>query len=170
MGGTINSLHAHIKAVRCHKLFGDDIDFKLAASLGAASEQAASETGFKSLSVSICEVRSPVPSHGQPWEPGTLWPFLMSPLSLGDIQTLAHIQESQHPERLVPMQEVVALQATASCSPAQLPQAAAPHALPQDFHSLIARAEQQAEKETVLLDVRNFYETRIGRFSKVRGP
>lgn len=68
------------------------------------------------------------------------------------------------------MQEVIALQSTASCSPAQLPKAAAPHALPQDFHSIIARAEQQADKETVLLDVRNFYETRIGRFQKVPSP
>ena len=97
VGGTLDSLHAHIKAVRGHDLFGDDIDFKLAASQGAASEQAASETGFKSLSVSICEVTSPSPSHGESWEPGKILPSVMSPL--GNLQTVAHFQELQHPER-----------------------------------------------------------------------
>ena len=65
VGGSLDSLHAHITAVRCHDLFGDDIDFKLAVSRGAASRQAMSETGFESLSVSICEVSSPTPlTHG----------------------------------------------------------------------------------------------------------
>ena len=84
MGGTLDSLRAHINAVRCHDLFGDAIDFKLAASHGAASEQAASETGFKSLSVSICEVTSPTPSHEVPWGPGTIRPSVISPLFLGN--------------------------------------------------------------------------------------
>ena len=61
IGGSLASLRIHIKAVRCHELFGDDIDFKLAASSGAASDQAAAETGFKSLSVSICEVSCLLP-------------------------------------------------------------------------------------------------------------
>lgn len=56
---------------------------------------------------------------------------------------------------------------TNSCSPAQRCQAAAPHASPQQFHSIIAGAEDCPEKETVLLDVRNHYEARIGRFQKV---
>ena len=52
----LDSLHAHVRAVRGNELFGDGIDFKLAASGGAASDQAAAETGFKSLSVALCEV------------------------------------------------------------------------------------------------------------------
>ena len=68
------------------------------------------------------------------------------------------------------MQEVVTLCSPISCSPAQLSQAAAPHALPHEFHRIIARAEQHTEKETVLLDVRNYYETRIGCFQKVHSP
>ena len=69
VGGSLDSLHAHITAVRCHDLFGDDIDFKLAASRGPASEQAVSETGFGSLSVSICEVmgRSPQYTNLEAW-------------------------------------------------------------------------------------------------------
>ena len=59
VGGSLESLHDHIRAVRCHDQFGDDIDFKLAESQGASSEQAASETGFRSLSVSVCEVTNP---------------------------------------------------------------------------------------------------------------
>ena len=57
-----------------------------------------------------------------------------------------------------------------SCNPAELLEAAAPHASPQAFHEMIARAEQQPDKETVLLDVRNHYETGIGLFQKVRCP
>jgi hypothetical protein len=57
-----------------------------------------------------------------------------------------------------------------SCNRAELLEAAAPHASPQAFHDMIARAEQQADKETVLLDVRNYYETSIGLFQKVRFP
>lgn len=57
-----------------------------------------------------------------------------------------------------------------SSNPAEVLEAAAPHASPQAFHDIIARAEQQADKETVLLDVRNHYETSIGHFQKVSCP
>ena len=57
-----------------------------------------------------------------------------------------------------------------SSNPAELLKAAAPHASPQAFHDMIAGAEQQADKETVLLDVRNHYETSIGLFQKVQCP
>ena len=42
--------------MRSHELFGEDIDFKLAASDGAASDLAALETRFNDLTVSVCEV------------------------------------------------------------------------------------------------------------------
>ena len=58
LGGSLGALREHIRAVRFHKLFGDDIDFKLAASDGAASDQAALETRFNALTVSVCEVNS----------------------------------------------------------------------------------------------------------------
>ena len=56
---------------------------------------------------------------------------------------------------------------TNSCSPAQGSQAAAPHASSQQFHRIMAGAQDCPEKETVLLDVRNHYEACIGRFQKV---
>ena len=56
LGGALGALQEHVRAVRSHDLFGDDIDFKLAASNGAASDQAASETHFDALAVSVCEV------------------------------------------------------------------------------------------------------------------
>ena len=93
----------------------------------------------------------------------------MKPLyGYGNDAAISAIRGSRELECMA--QEVVALHSTASCSPSQLPQAAAPHALPQEFHNIIARAEQQSSKETVLLDVRNYYETRIGRFQKVHRP
>lgn len=58
LGGSLGALREHIRAVRSHELFGDDIDFKLAASDGAASDQAALETRFYALTVSVCEVIS----------------------------------------------------------------------------------------------------------------
>jgi predicted sulfurtransferase len=57
-----------------------------------------------------------------------------------------------------------------SSKPARPFEAAAPYASPQAFHDILARANQQADKETVLLDVRNHYETGIGRFQKVCCP
>ena len=48
--------------------------------------------------------------------------------------------------------------------PAQLPAAAAPHVPPQAWHALL---ESASGEDTVLLDVRNRYETRVGHFRKV---
>ena len=45
----------------------------------------------------------------------------------------------------------------------ELAGAAAAHLSPQDFHALLERSSDEA----VLLDVRNLYETRVGRFSRV---
>lgn len=56
VGGSMAALEAHIGAVKGHKLLGHDIDFKLARSPGPRSSQAAEETGFTSLSVSLCKV------------------------------------------------------------------------------------------------------------------
>jgi predicted sulfurtransferase len=53
--------------------------------------------------------------------------------------------------------------------PAELARSAAPHVSPADFHQLLKEAELgESEKETVLLDTRNIYETRIGHFMVVR--
>lgn len=68
------------------------------------------------------------------------------------------------------MQEVVAGSFKGSSAPAKLPQATAPHVTPQRFHDILAEAEKQPERETVLLDVRNHYETRVGCFHRVRSP
>ena len=59
VGGSMAALRAHIDAVHQHHLLGSDIDFKLASSPGPSSTQAARETGFQSLTVSICQVSSP---------------------------------------------------------------------------------------------------------------
>lgn len=50
------ALQTHIDAVKKHSLLGHDIDFKLAASPGPRSPQAAQESGFTSLSVTLCKV------------------------------------------------------------------------------------------------------------------
>ncbi len=67
---------------------------------------------------------------------------------------------------------------------------AAPHLTPQQFHDMLlhsvpattdtqtgpdtegapTQSRTGAEKETVLLDARNVYETRVGHFAKVRTP
>lgn len=57
------ALEAHIKAVRAHSLLGNEIDFKLAPSSGPRSPQAAEETGFTCLSVTLCKVIHPVVPH-----------------------------------------------------------------------------------------------------------
>ena len=46
----------HITAVQQHPLLGADIDFKLAPSPGPRSPEAAAETGFTSLAVTLCKV------------------------------------------------------------------------------------------------------------------
>ena len=51
------ALHEHIAAVQQHPLLGTDIDFKLAVSPGPRSAQATAETGFSTLTVSLCKVR-----------------------------------------------------------------------------------------------------------------
>ena len=50
---------------------------------------------------------------------------------------------------------------------AELPQRAARHASPAEFHALLDAAGQ-LPKSTVLLDARNIYESRIGKFHAVR--
>ena len=65
-----------------------------------------------------------------------------------------------------PAQEVVSLGGTLP-GPHALAAAAAPHVTPQAFHALLASARDEPGR-TVLLDVRNLYETRIGRMRAVR--
>jgi predicted sulfurtransferase len=66
------------------------------------------------------------------------------------------------------LQEVVSLGGP-MVHPAELARSAAPHVCPADFHQLLQEAQQgQSDKETVLLDTRNIYETRIGHFLVVR--
>ena len=65
-------------------------------------------------------------------------------------------------------QEVVALGGDAQMGPEELKEATAPHVSPQQFHSLLGKSTQDSTKDTVLLDVRNLYETRVGHFDKVR--
>ena len=67
-----------------------------------------------------------------------------------------------------PLQEVVSLGVRGSLNPAKLQQSAAPHASPRHFHEMLARAEEDSDMGTLLLDVRNHYETRIGCFQAVR--
>ena len=65
--------------------------------------------------------------------------------------------------RTCPVQEVVALGGPQH-PPAQLVAAAAPHVPPHQWHALL---EAASGDDTVLLDVRNRYETRVGHFRKV---
>ncbi len=51
--------------------------------------------------------------------------------------------------------------------PQELEKTTAPHVSPQLFHDLLDQSGESSPKETVLLDVRNLYETRIGHFHKV---
>ncbi|BDA43290.1 probable thiosulfate sulfurtransferase/rhodanese-like domain-containing protein at N-terminal half [Coccomyxa sp. Obi] len=117
VGGSMAALRAHIDAVHQHHLLGTGIDFKLASSSGPSSTQAARETGFQSLTVSMC-------------------------------------------------QEVVALGDGPVSDPQELEKTTAPHVSPQLFHDLLDQSKEGSSKETVLLDVRNLYETRIGHFHK----
>jgi len=64
-------------------------------------------------------------------------------------------------------QEVVAFGAGPHMSPEELKVATAPHLTPQQFHDLLDQSSGDAFKKIVLLDVRNLYETRVGRFDKV---
>lgn len=68
------------------------------------------------------------------------------------------------------LQEVVSIGVAGGgphLSPRELEANAAPHVSPQQFHALL---EQVSDKQhpTLLLDVRNLYETRVGHFAKVR--
>ncbi len=58
------ALRDHIAGVERHALLGTGIDFKLASSPGPSSSQAARETGFDSLAVTICQVTSLLTSSG----------------------------------------------------------------------------------------------------------
>ena len=66
------------------------------------------------------------------------------------------------------LQEVVSLGVRGSLNSAKLQQSAAPHASPRHFHEMLAKAEEDSDMGTLLLDVRNHYETRIGSFQAVR--
>lgn len=97
VGGALSALREHIQAVRSHELFGDDIDFKLAASSGAASVQAAIETGFTALSVTVCEVLQFTPN----WDPCWLIPEATTKASgmrlhVWELDRLLHIELRQH--------------------------------------------------------------------------
>lgn len=65
-----------------------------------------------------------------------------------------------------PVQEVVSMGAFEHPDPTALEAAVAPHVAPQQFHTLLEQAADE-QKPTVLLDVRNLYETRVGHFAKV---
>ncbi len=59
LGGRIAALKAHMQQLRALPLFQScDIDFKLASSGGALSDQVQAETGFTTLQVRQCKVRS----------------------------------------------------------------------------------------------------------------
>ena len=60
-------------------------------------------------------------------------------------------------------QEVVATGGLPGPPVDELAGATATHLSPQDFHAMLERSGDEA----VLLDVRNLYETRVGRFSRV---
>ena len=64
------------------------------------------------------------------------------------------------------MQEVVAL-GKSVCSVGELPVMAGRHASPRQFHAMLDSAAMHS-KPTVLLDARNMYESRIGRFEAVQ--
>ncbi len=64
-------------------------------------------------------------------------------------------------------QEVVALGGSTQMGLEELKEATALHVSPQQFHSLLDQSVEDSTKETVLLDVRNLYETRVGHFDKV---
>ena len=64
------------------------------------------------------------------------------------------------------MQEVVAL-GKSFCSVRDLPALAGRHASPSEFHAMLDEASMLS-KPTVLLDARNIYESRIGRFEAVQ--
>ena len=53
--------------------------------------------------------------------------------------------------------------------PSELASLAAPHVSPARFHELLEAATTgRTDREVILLDARNIYETRIGRFMVVR--
>ena len=56
VGGTLASLSEHIALATDHPLLGGEIDYKLALSPGPRSLQAAQESGFTMLSVTLCKV------------------------------------------------------------------------------------------------------------------
>ena len=57
LGGELRALEQHVQQVEGHAVFADRaIDFKLTASAGPASPEAARETGFQTLSVALCKV------------------------------------------------------------------------------------------------------------------
>ena len=58
IGGALASLEEHIALATAHPLLGAGIDYKLAPSQGPTTPQAAQESGFNALSVTLCKVRA----------------------------------------------------------------------------------------------------------------
>ncbi len=144
----MTALRRHIAAVE--QRFGDPaagpaIDFKLAASSGRKSEAAAAGSKFDRLTVATCK----------------------EVVSMGQAAWLAE------PDPAAPAADQCG-GSTISPPLAQgvLP-AGARHVEPAEFHAMLAEAAAgQAgggAKPTVLIDTRNYYETRIGRFQAVGG-
>ena len=143
LGGQTAALQKHVRAVKEHEeIRGGDIDFKLAEWQGA-STPVAQETGFANLAVSTCKV---VPSS--------------APLS-----ALPVLRAEQAIYRL--WQEVVSI-GSAALPPALLAEQAAPHLSPGEWHMMMEDAARGGKSDLCLLDVRNKYETRVGRMHAVR--
>lgn len=124
LGGTLAELKEHARKV-AERYDTTEIDFKLSSSDGKKSEVYAKDSGFNSLTVSICK----------------------EVVSFGMDSIVPHAEDvTQPPEP-------------------------APRISPVEFHALLEAAQngmdaphESANKEVVLLDCRNLYETRIGRF------
>ena len=89
-------------------------------------------------------------------------PCCCLPLGLQGIAAQAMFKQPDHCRRL----SVWVFRG--SLNSAKLQQSAAPHASPRHFHEMLAKAEEDSDMGTLLLDVRNHYETRIGSFQAVR--
>jgi predicted sulfurtransferase/predicted esterase len=123
LGGTLAELREH--AIKVAERYNTtEIDFKLSSSAGKKSEVYAKDSGFNSLTVSICK----------------------EVVSFGMDSIAPHMDVTQPPEP-------------------------APRISPAEFHGLLEAAQNRMDtsqestnREVVLLDCRNLYETRIGRF------
>ncbi|KAL4448377.1 hypothetical protein ABPG75_005596 [Micractinium tetrahymenae] len=153
LGGSMPALRRHIAAVE--QRFGDPaagppIDFKLAASAGRKNDAAVSGSKFDRLTVSTCK----------------------EVVSMGQLGWLAEAQAGEAAGAGGAGSGDTTSNASggdAGAAPAQgvLP-AGARHVEPAEFHAMLAEAAAgqggSRGKPTVLIDARNYYETRIGRF------